>query len=186
MVMTESTMPELGSQAPDFSLPDPLAGTTVSRADFSGQALLVMFVCNHCPSVRNIEQAIGRLSGDLAEDGPAIVAICSNDIETHPADGPEGMADQARRAGWGFPYLLDESQQVARAYGAACTPDFFLYDADHGLYYRGRFDASRPGDGSTPDGADLVAAIDALRSGEPAPSTQLPSLGCNIKWRPQA
>ncbi len=177
-----SLMVPLGTPAPDFALPD-LTGHTVRRDDLAdAPALLVAFLCNHCPYVRHIESELGRL---LAKHpNLAVVGICSNDAEAYPDDRPERLAEQAERAGWTFPYLLDEDQSVGRAYRAACTPDFFLFDAERRLVYRGQLDASRPGNGVPVTGADLRAAVDAVLAGHPVPEDQRPSLGCNIKWKP--
>jgi len=184
MARTESTMLELGTIAPDFALTDVVSGNTVRRNDFKGKdALLVMFVCPHCPYVKHIETTLGALSSDYAGKPLAIVAISSNDVTTHPADSPEGMKAQAQTHGFVFPYLYDESQDVAHAYNAACTPDFFLFDKDFRLVYRGQYDASRPGNGVPVTGEDLRAAIDTVLAGKPAPTEQRPSIGCNIKWK---
>lgn len=184
MVATPSTMMPLGTEAPDFRLPD-TTGRTVARDDFAdAPALLVAFICNHCPFVRHIRAELARFGREFQERGLAVVAISSNDIEAFPDDGPEGMAEEARTAGYTFPYLFDESQEVAKAYHAACTPDFFLFDADRRLAYRGQLDGARPGNGVPVTGADLRAAADAVLAGQPAPTEQTPSLGCNIKWKP--
>jgi len=178
----------LGTPAPDFRLPN-IDGAQVSLGDLAGgKALVVMFICNHCPFVKHIEPEIGRLAADFG-DRAALVAICSNSERTHPQDGPEGLRAQHRAQGWGFPYLFDADQQLARAFGAACTPDPFLYAWDeaaqqHRLVYRGQFDASRPGNALPCDGADIRAAIEALLAGRPLPAEQRPAIGCNIKWRP--
>ena len=174
----------LGTAAPGFSLPDVLTGRTVSLAAFAGQeALLVMFVCAHCPYVVHVQSELARLSHDYAARGVAFVAITANDIARYPQDAPEPSAAMARAAGWTFPFLYDATQQVARAYSAACTPDFFLFDKARHLVYRGQLDKSRPGSG-TPDGADLRAALDAVLSAQPVSPTQKPSIGCSIKWKP--
>jgi peroxiredoxin len=183
MSRTPSTMLELGTRAPDFSLPEPATGRVVSRADFEGRPLLVAFVCNHCPYVLLIRDAFVRLAADFQVRGVGVVAISANDPMDYPEDGPEMMAEESVRHGFGFPYLFDETQQVAKDYRAACTPDLYLFDAGHLLFYRGQFDAARPGNQVTPTGADLRAALDALLAGDPPPSDQRPSLGCNIKWR---
>jgi peroxiredoxin len=176
-----SLMVPLGTPAPDFALPD-LAGNTVRRDDLADRpALLVAFVCNHCPYVRHIEDAFGRLAADHPE--LAVVGVCTNDADNYPDDGPKGMSEQASRAGWGFPYLVDEDQSVGRAYNAACTPDFFLYDAGRRLTYRGAFDESTPGNGKPVTGELLRAAIDATLAGRSVPEPHRPSLGCSIKWR---
>ena len=174
----------LGTIAPDFRLPDP-SGEFVSFADFAGQpALLVMFLCNHCPYVKHVQAGLAKLGRDYAARGVAIVGISSNDAASYPEDGPELMAAEAKAAGYNFPYLYDESQQVAQAYRAACTPDFFLFNSPRQLVYRGQFDASRPGNGIPVTGQDLRAAVEALLAGKAVAAEQIPSLGCNIKWRP--
>jgi peroxiredoxin len=184
MAAVESRMLALGTSAPDFSLPD-YTGRLWQLADLTGdQGMLVAFVCNHCPFVRHLRSEFTRLAHDCMERGLAVVAIASNDIDKYPQDGPKGMAEEARSAGYRFPYLLDESQTVARAYQAACTPDFYLFDAERKLVYRGQFDASRPGNGVPVSGADLRAACEALLDGRPVPPQQKPSVGCNIKWKP--
>ena len=184
MARTPSTMLALGTQAPDFQLPD-TDGLTVSRDDFEGApGLLVMFICNHCPYVVLIKKALAAFAYDYA-DQIGIVAINSNDATTHPDDGPDTMAEERTRHGYTFPYLYDETQAVAKAYQAACTPDFFLFDSAHQLVYRGQFDDARPGNDIPPTGDDLRGAVDALLAGKPVPeSEQKPSLGCNIKWKP--
>jgi peroxiredoxin len=184
MALTESTMLALGTVAPDFALTDVVTGKTVRRDDFKGkQALLVMFICTHCPYVKHIEKSLGRLGADYAAKPIAIVAISSNDVATHPADSPAGLKQQAKDNGFVFPYLYDESQAVAHAYKAACTPDPYLFDADFKLVYRGQYDASRPGNGIPVTGKDLRAAIDAVLAGKPVLADQRPSIGCNIKWK---
>ena len=177
-------MLELGTTAPDFSLPDVSTGRTVSLADFSAEkALLVIFLCAHCPYVVHVQAQLAQLARDYAGRRLAIVGITSNEIVDHPQDAPAPTAAMARAAGLTFPILFDESQAVAKAYTAACTPDFFLFDARRSLAYRGQLDASRPSRG-TSDGRDLRAAIDATLAGLPAVPRQLPSTGCNIKWKP--
>ena len=172
-------MVPLGSVAPDFALPD-LTGGTVRRADLSGP-FLVAFLCNHCPYVQHVEDALGRV---LAErEGLTVVGVCTNDAQAYPDDAPEHLAEQAARAGWTFPYLVDTDQQVGRAYQAVCTPDFFLYDAAGRLAYRGAFDDSTPGNGRPVTGALLADAIDRVLRGEPVPEPHRPSMGCSIKWR---
>jgi peroxiredoxin len=183
MAKTPSTMVALGTAAPPFRLPD-TEGRTVSLADFAGQPLLVAFLCNHCPFVQHIRHGVSDFAREYQAKGLAIVAINSNDVAAYPDDRPERMAEEKKRAGWVFPYLFDESQEVAKAYGAACTPDFFLHDGSHGLVYRGQFDDSRPGNGKPVTGADLRAASDAVLSGSRPSADQRPSIGCNIKWRP--
>ncbi len=181
MVKTPSQMLPLGTAAPDFSLPD-TAGETVSLSDFAGKPLLVAFICNHCPFVIHIRQGLADLCREYQKRGVAVVGISSNDVSSHPDDSPEKMAEEKSAAGYTFPYLYDETQEVAKAYRAACTPDFFLFDAKHQLAYRGQLDDSRPDSGIPVTGNDLRAALDAVLAGEPAAVEQKPSLGCNIKW----
>ena len=184
MVKTLSTMPELGMPAPDFRLPD-TEGRIVSRDDFrDAPGLLVIFMCNHCPYVVHIKEKLAEVTRGLIDRGIAVVGINSNDVEAYPEDAPERMKEDRERYGYPFPYLFDETQEVARAYRAACTPDFFLFDRDRRLYYRGQFDDSRPGSDVPVTGRDLVAACDALLAGDPPPENQVPSMGCNIKWKP--
>ena len=179
-----STMLALGTKAPDFELPDVVTGETVSIRDFDAKrALLVMFICRHCPYVRHVRGELARLGRDFAESDLAIVAISSNDPAEYPEDAPESLAEEARQAGYAFPYLFDETQEIARAYTAACTPDFFLFDADRALVYRGQLDDSRPSNGLPVTGEDLRAAIDAVLSGGPVGQEQRASIGCGIKWR---
>jgi len=183
MARTPSTMLPLGTPAPDFRLPD-FDGRMQGLGDFTAApALLVAFVCNHCPFVRHLRGEFAAFAREFAPRGLAVVAINSNDIAAYPQDGPDAMGQEAAELGYVFPYLLDESQAVAKAYRAACTPDFFLFDAARRLVYRGQFDDSRPGNGRPVTGADLRAAVEAtLGGGTPNPE-QFPSLGCNIKWR---
>ncbi|MGB9407351.1 MAG: thioredoxin family protein [Terracidiphilus sp.] len=184
MSLTESTMLELGTTAPDFALNDVVTGKPVRRDDFrDSKALLVMFICTHCPYVKHIEKGLAALGKDYEGKSVSIVAISSNDVTTHPDDSPAGMKQQAETFGFVFPYLYDETQAVAHAYKAACTPDFFLFDGDRRLVYRGQFDASRPGNGIAITGKDLRAAIDLVLAGKPVPTDQRPSIGCNIKWK---
>jgi peroxiredoxin len=181
---TESIMRELGSQAPSFELPD-THGKTVSLDDAAGQAgLLVMFISNHCPYVKHVRSGLVSVARDAIGRGVGVVAIGANDVARYPEDGPEAMAAEAERHGYPFSYLWDETQDVARAYQAACTPDLFLFDAGLRLFYRGQLDDSRPGNGRPVTGADLRAALDALLAGRPAPADQRPSVGCGIKWKP--
>jgi peroxiredoxin len=184
MAATPSTMLELGTSAPAFELPDAVSGRTVSSGDFrDAPGLLVMFICNHCPYVKHVRSGLAALARDYQAKGIAVVGINSNDYSAYPDDSPANMKEEARAAGYTFPYLVDENQDVARAYRAACTPDFFLFDARRKLVYRGQMDASRP-NGSVPvTGADLRAALDALLAGKPIWPDQKPSLGCNIKWK---
>lgn len=182
MVKTASTMPTVGSQAPDFSLLN-VDGRTVSLSDFAGKkGLLVIFMCNHCPFVKHVAAELARLASDYMPKGLAVVGINSNDAATHPEDSPERMVHEAEERGYPFPYLYDETQEVAQAYKAACTPDFFLYDSQQRLVYRGQLDDSRPSNGLPVTGRDLRAAIDAVLAGKPVPEPQKPSIGCNIKW----
>lgn len=184
MARTPSTMPDLGAPAAPFALPDAVTGRTVSLDTLpAGAPLLVMFICNHCPFVKHIAAELARIGRDFQPRGLAIVAINSNDIANYPDDSPERMKEEAAAQEYTFGYLFDESQEVARAYRAACTPDFFLYDARRRLVYRGQLDASRPGNGIPVTGSDLRAAIDTvLAGGTPSPQ-QTPSIGCNIKWK---
>lgn len=184
MVAVNSTMLPLGTEAPNFRLPD-TAGKTVSLADFkTAPALLVVFMCNHCPYVKHVRDGLARLARDYTPRGLAMVGISSNDVANYPADSPAKMAEEVRQAGYVFPYLYDESQSVAKAYKAACTPDFYLFDKAQRLVYRGQMDDSRPGNGLPVTGKDLRAALDAVLAGKPVPTTQKPSIGCNIKWKP--
>jgi peroxiredoxin len=174
----------LGTTAPDFSLPN-VDGRMVSLADAAGpKGTVVMFICNHCPFVKHVADQLAALGRDVMPLGVGVVAISSNDVSTHPADSPEQMVHEAEDRGYPFPYLYDESQEVAKDYHAACTPDFFLFDAARKLVYRGQLDASRPGNEIPVTGADLRAAIDAVLTGKPVAAEQRPSLGCNIKWKP--
>ena len=184
MSLTESTMLELGTTAPDFALPDVMTGKTVRRDDFRGKkGLLAMFICTHCPYVKHIEKTLGPLFAEYVSEPLGVVAISSNDAATYPDDNPEGLKRQAKANGFTFPYLYDESQDVAHAYKAACTPDFFLFDGDLRLVYRGQYDSSRPGGGIPVTGVDLRAAIDLVLDGKPVPTDQRASIGCNIKWK---
>ena len=183
MALTESTMLELGTTAPDFSLPDVVSGKTVSLKDLGGKPLLVLFLCTHCPYVKHIEKGVAKLGADYASKPINIVAISSNDADSYPDDSPAGLRAQATRLGFTFPYLYDESQQVAHAYMAACTPDIYLFDKDMHLAYRGQFDASRPGNNILVTGEYLRAAIDAVLANRPVTQDQRPSIGCNIKWK---
>jgi peroxiredoxin len=183
MAVTPSSMLDLATRAPDFSLPD-TDGRVVSLADLSkAKALLVMFICNHCPFVKHVRGELARLGAEYEPRGVAIVAINSNDALTHPEDAPDEMKLEKRRAGYTFPYLFDETQAVAKAYHAACTPDFFLFDGRQELVYRGQLDASRPGNDVPVTGRDLRAALDAVLAGRPVAPDQRPSIGCNIKWK---
>ena len=181
---TTSTMLALGTEAPDFSLPDTVSGDVVSLADYSDKkGLLVMFICNHCPYVKHVRQELARLGSDYSNSGLGIVAISSNDIDAYPADSPEAMKTEAETFGYSFPYLYDETQMVAAAYTAMCTPDFFLFGAENKLAYRGRLDESRPDSSIPVTGKELRAAIDAVLAGDLVSDQQLPSMGCSIKWK---
>ncbi|MEM7476406.1 MAG: thioredoxin family protein [Planctomycetota bacterium] len=183
MVRTASTMLELGTTAPDFSLPD-YNNNTVSLAQFQGKkALLVVFLCNHCPYVKHVAPELAKLGADYQAKEVGVVGISSNDVEKYPDDAPALMKEEAAHQGYNFPYLFDEDQSVAQAYQAACTPDFYLFDGDFKLVYRGQLDDSRPKEGSVPDGRDLRAALDAVLAAAPIPEPQKPSIGCNIKWK---
>lgn len=183
MVKTASTMLPLGTKAPDFQLVN-VDGRTMTLADFRGKpALLVMFICNHCPFVQHLATDLAQFASEYQARGVAIVAVNSNDTAAHPDDSPERMVHEVEERGYPFPYLFDEDQSVAKAYHAACTPDFFLFDQNQQLVYRGQFDSSRPGNGVPITGADLRRAIDCVLAGRPVASEQRPSIGCNIKWR---
>ena len=184
MVRTASVMLPLGTEAPDFQLPD-YDGRIVSRDDFRGKrGLLVIFMCNHCPYVKHVAPELARIADEYQARDIAFVGISSNDIASHPEDSPEMMKAEAAAQGYHFPYLFDETQNIAQKYRAACTPDFFLFDQDLRLVYRGQLDETRPKQGSQPHGKDLRAALDALLAGKPQPQPQRPSIGCNIKWKP--
>ena len=183
MSETPSTMIEIGTQAPSFSLPEPASGNQVCLSDYSGKPLLVVFSCNHCPYVLHIIRSFTEFANAAQHRGLGVAMISSNDVTGYPADSPEKMVELAQKCGFEFPYLYDESQQVAQAYRAACTPDFFLFDASHRLVYRGQYDASRPSNNVTVSGIDMKAAVDGLLAGNPPPDQQTPSVGCNIKWR---
>lgn len=185
MVAVMSTMLALGTHAPDFQLHDP-DGTRVSRDDFNGKPLLVAFICNHCPFVKHIGPELAVFGREVQAKGIAMVGINSNDYEAYPNDAPAAMRTEKQMRGYTFPYLVDATQEVAKAYQAACTPDFYLFDRDHDLVYRGRFDATRPQQTppQTPDGSDLRAAVEALLAGKTIPADQKASIGCNIKWKP--
>jgi thiol-disulfide isomerase/thioredoxin len=185
MALTESTMPKLGLQAPAFELPDVRSGEPVSLASFDGrQALLLMFICNHCPFVKHVRHELARIGRDYAAKSLGIVAINANNVASHPDDAPDKMKQTAAEWGLSFPYCYDESQQTAKAYQAACTPDFYVFDANRRLIYRGQLDDSRPENGKPVTGIDLRTALDAALEGRPAPAGQRPSIGCNIKWKP--
>ena len=185
MVKTASTMLTLGTPAPAFSLKDVVSGDELSLDKFDGKkGLLVMFICQHCPFVRHVESELSRLGQDYVPAGLGFLAISANSVETHPQDSPDKLREQVERAGFNFPYAHDETQEVAKRYTAACTPDFFLFDRDRKLVYRGQLDNSRPGNDEPVTGADLRTAIDKVIAGEPVSEDQKPSIGCNIKWAP--
>lgn len=184
MVRTPSTMQPLGLAAPDFTLVN-VDGREVSLGDFAGSpALLVIFMCNHCPFVIHVSEQLAALTREYMAKGVAVVGINSNDSASHPGDSPERMVAEAEERGYAFPYLFDETQEVAKAYGAACTPDFFVFDANRRLVYRGQMDDSRPDSGIPVTGKDLRAALDAVLAGKPVSANQRASMGCNIKWKP--
>jgi len=183
MALTPSTMLPLGTAAPDFKLPD-THGKLVALADYQAHvALLVIFLCNHCPYVIHLREGLAKLAREFVPRGVGLVGINANDVKNYPADSPARMQQEVTSAGYIFPYLYDESQAVAKAYRAACTPDFFLFDAQQKLVYRGQFDDSRPGNGLPVTGKDLRAALEAVLAGKPVPEPQKASLGCNIKWK---
>ncbi len=184
MVRTASTMLPLGVAAPDFSLPD-TQGRRVSLSDFAdAPALLVVFLCNHCPYVKHVAAGLAELAAEYKRRGVAVVGINSNDVAAFPDDSPAKMAEEAKARGYTFPYLFDEKQTIAQAYRAACTPDFYVFDRQRKLVYRGQMDSSRPGNDVPVTGEDLRAALDAVLAGQPLSADQKPSLGCNIKWQP--
>ncbi|MCP4432879.1 MAG: thioredoxin family protein [Gammaproteobacteria bacterium] len=183
MSRTPSTMLEIGTQAPNFELPEAVSGHSVSLADFTGKPLLVVFSCNHCPYVIHILKSFTEYANAAQRQGISVVMINANDVDNYPADSPEKMLELSGTYGFEFPYLYDQSQSTAIAYEAACTPDFFLFNHHHELVYRGQYDTSRPGNHELVSGADLKAATQALLSGDALPVNQLPSMGCNIKWR---
>ncbi len=181
---TLSTMRELGTPAPDFSLPDVVSGKTIGLSSFKDDAaLLVMFICRHCPFVKHVQTELARLGDDYRSRGVGIVAISANDVANYPDDSPENLKAMARELSFNFPFCYDESQEVAKAYGAACTPDFFLFNKERRLAYRGQLDDSRPDGGKPVTGRDLRAALDAVLAGRSVPGDQRPSIGCNIKWK---
>ena len=183
MVLTPSTMLPLGTKAPDFSLPN-VDGQSASLSDFAGaKALLVVFMCNHCPYVIHVAPELAKLAAEYQAKGVSVIGINANDAATHPADSPEQMVHEVDMRGYTFPYLYDETQEVGKAYHAACTPDFYVFDKDQKLVYRGQMDSSRPNSGVPLSGKDLRGALDAVLAGKPVPSDQKPSIGCNIKWK---
>lgn len=184
MVLTPSTMLALGTKAPDFNLPDVVTGKTVTLKNFAGKKdLLVMFICRHCPYVQHIKEGLAQLGKDYANKDLAIVAISANDAANYPDDSPASLKEFSAEMKFNFPFLHDETQETAHAYSAACTPDFFLFDSDRKLAYRGQMDDSRPGNGKPVTGKDLRGAIDAVLADKPVPSNQKASIGCNIKWK---
>jgi len=184
MVLTSSTMMSLGSAAPDFSLPD-TDGKTVSLENFKdAEALLVVFMCNHCPYVKHISRGLAKLAREYMQKGVAVVGINSNDAKSYREDSPEMMREEVKNAGYGFPYLYDETQEAAKAYRAACTPDFYLFDKNRKLVYRGQMDDSRPENNIAVNGKDIISAMDALLEQSEISPEQKPSVGCNIKWKP--
>jgi len=184
MALTPSTMLPLGTKAPDFSLTDAVSGRAISLSTFSGKkALLVMFLCRHCPYVQHVKEELARFGSDYQAKDVGIVAISSNDVENDPDDSPENLKEMARELGFTFPFCYDETQATAKAYAAACTPDFFLFDREFRLVYRGQLDDSRPGNGKPVTGRDLRTALDAVLSSRPPSPNQKPSMGCNIKWK---
>lgn len=185
MSAVESTMLELGTKAPDFTLPIVTGGTLdLGKYSSKSKGTVIAFICNHCPYVKHINVALVELANKYIQQGIAFIAISSNDIEKYPQDGPDEMAKHVNKEGYPFPYLFDETQEVAKAYKAACTPDFFLFNEEGKLYYRGQFDGSRPGSDNSSTGIDLQKAIEALLSGDEPLENQIPSIGCNIKWIP--
>ncbi len=184
MALTPSTMLELETQAPDFELPDAISGNVISLPDFSlgKRGTLVMFICNHCPYVKHVQPELVKLANDYLDKDIAIIAISSNDVDNYPEDSPELMLEEAKKWSYTFPYLYDKSQKVAKAYKAACTPDFYLFDQNLELVYRGELDGSRPGNDIELSGSSLRDALDSLLAGIPISDTQIPSVGCNIKW----
>jgi peroxiredoxin len=184
MAATETIRIPLGFPAPDFTLPDTVSGKILSLNDLKGEhATVIMFICNHCPYVKHVNSQLVQLAKDYQSKGIAFIAISSNDVEKYPQDGPELMKENALQEGYPFPYLYDETQEVAKAYHAACTPDFSIFDADLRCVYRGQLDDSRPKNDSISDGKDIRAALDAILNQQPVSAQQMPSLGCNIKWK---
>ena len=184
MARTPSNMLPLGTKAPNFTLPDTVSGKTVSLDELkSDKATVIMFICNHCPFVKHVDEAIVSLTKDYQAKGVSVIAISSNDVENYPQDSPELMKEEAEKVGYTFPYLYDETQEVAKAYDAACTPDFYVFDKDLKCAYRGQLDDSRPGNDKPVTGKDLRAALDEILEGKEVSAPQIPSLGCNIKWK---
>jgi len=184
MARTPSNMLPLGTPAPDFTLLDTVSGKTVSLNDLkSDKATVIMFICNHCPFVKHVDEQLVEVGNDYMAKGVSFIAISSNDVDNYPQDGPELMKEEAASLGYPFPYLYDASQEVAKAYDAACTPDFYIFDSDLNCAYRGQLDDSRPGNGKPVTGSDLRAALDDIIAGKAVSTVQIPSLGCNIKWK---
>jgi len=185
MALTPSTMLPLGTKAPNFQLSDVVSGKTISLDTFAGkQALLVMFICRHCPFVKHVQSELAKIGKDYADSDVGIVAISANDAENYPSDAPDKLKEMSAELGFTFPLCYDETQETAKAYTAACTPDFFLFDANHQLVYRGQLDDSRPSNNKPVTGKDLRSALDAVLASQPVNSEQKPSIGCNIKWKP--
>ena len=183
-MLVESTMKQLGSDAPDFKLPDTISGNVISMSDVKGEAAtVVMFICNHCPFVKHVNTQLVQLANDYADKGVSFVGISANDANDYPEDSPEMMKEYAEKLGYSFPYLYDESQETAQAYGAVCTPDFFVYDKDLKLAYRGRIDGATPSNDTPNDGQDMRSALDAILAGDSPTEQQHPSMGCSIKWK---
>ncbi|MEO7924713.1 MAG: thioredoxin family protein [Chitinophagaceae bacterium] len=184
MARVISSMVALGTKAPDFTLPDTVSGKNKSLNDIKGEAgTVIMFICNHCPFLLHVNDELVKLANDYRDKGIGFIAISANDVVTHSGDGPEQMKETALRLHYPFPYCYDEKQEVARAYAAACTPDFFIYDKERRLAYRGQLDDSRPGNGIPVTGQNIRAALDCLGAGKRVPAEQRPSIGCNIKWK---
>lgn len=184
MAAVNSTMLPLGTVLTEFTLTDAVSGKPVTLSTYrGGKPVLLAFICNHCPFVVHLRSGLAKLGAEAQRKGVAVIGISSNDVENYPEDGPGKMKEEAKRAGYTFAYVYDESQRVAKAYRAACTPDFFLFDAAGKLYYRGQFDGSRPSNKLPVTGSDLMGAIDSMLAGKPSPATQHPSIGCNIKWK---
>ncbi len=183
MALTPSTMLELGTQAPQFSLIEPITGNQVSLADYNDKPVLIAFISNHCPYVILLKEALQQFADEYQSQGLELIAINANDVEKYPDDSPEKMIVDIKKYSYSFPYLFDENQSVAKAYKAACTPDFFLFDAQHKLYYRGQFDSARPNSDIKVTGIDMRNAADSLLNKDDAPETQIPSVGCSIKWK---
>ena len=183
MARTPSNMLKLGTTAPDFTLFNPATNQKVSLSDYKGKPILVAFICNHCPYVILIKKEFAQFAKEYKAKGLEVIAINANDVANYPDDSPEKMAEDVKAFGYSFPYLYDETQEIALAYQAACTPDFFMFDADHKLYYRGQFDDARPNQETPVTGKDMIDAADALLAGKSSPELQKPSLGCNIKWK---